>query len=65
MIAISRANQGAFLQDNINLLRQGAILRIPRGDVGITQSEAVETVKEQTALWNEYRDSLRQPTEAS
>ena len=59
MIAISRANQGAFLNDNINLLRQGAILRIPRGDLGISQGEAVAVVQEQTALWNEYRASIQ------
>ncbi|MDT8320515.1 MAG: FimV/HubP family polar landmark protein [Xanthomonadales bacterium] len=36
MIAIQRENPSAFLQDNINLLRRGAILRLP--EVGEAQS---------------------------
>ncbi|MEM7206750.1 MAG: FimV/HubP family polar landmark protein [Pseudomonadota bacterium] len=63
MIAISRANPDAFLRDNINLLRKGAILRIPQGDTQISQSEAVESVREQTALWNEYVDSVQPRTQ--
>ena len=32
MIAIQRENPQAFLRDNINLLKRGAILRMPRVD---------------------------------
>ena len=60
MIAISRANPEAFLRDNINLLREGAILRIPRDDTGITQAEAVDDFTRQDALWIEYLESIGQ-----
>lgn len=59
IIAISRANPDAFLRDNVNLLREGAILRIPQGDTGITQADAVADFSRQTALWNEYRESVQ------
>lgn len=60
VIAISRANPDAFLRDNINLLRKGAILRIPQGDTTtVTRAEAIKLVKQQTALWNTYRESVQ------
>jgi pilus assembly protein FimV len=50
MIAIQRENPDAFLRGNINLLKRGAILRMPRvGDVNaITTSSAISEVHAQT-----------------
>ena len=58
MIALLRANPEAFGDGNINILKRGAILRLP--DEGETnampQSEALAEVSRQHQLWNEYRD---------
>jgi pilus assembly protein FimV len=51
MIAIQRENPQAFINNNINLLKQGAILRMPEaGDVNaISSSRANNEVSEQSA----------------
>ncbi len=61
MIALLNANKSAFIQDNINLVKAGAILRIPNAaELGnISQSQAVAAVSDQEQLWREYRDSVR------
>ncbi|MGL6290825.1 MAG: FimV/HubP family polar landmark protein [Silanimonas sp.] len=53
MLAIQRANPDAFLRDNINLLRKGAVLRIPTADEarGQASAEAEAEVREQMAAW--------------
>ncbi len=53
MLAIQRANPDAFLRDNINLLRKGAVLRIPTADEarGLARGEAEDRVREQMAAW--------------
>ena len=53
MLAIQRANPDAFLRDNINLLRKGAVLRIPTADDarGLASEEAQAQVREQMAAW--------------
>jgi pilus assembly protein FimV len=53
MLAIQRANPDAFLRDNINLLRKGAVLRIPTADEarGLAGAEAEDRVREQMAAW--------------
>ncbi len=50
MIAIQRENPGAFLRSNINLLKRGAILRMPRVDEvnAISMATAISEVTEQT-----------------
>ena len=50
MIAIQRENPGAFLRGNINLLKRGAILRMPRADEvnAISMATAISEVTEQT-----------------
>jgi pilus assembly protein FimV len=52
MIAIFRANPEAF-SGNINLLRAGAILRVPSSEeiASIAASEAAGEVRQQTAAW--------------
>jgi len=54
MIAIQRENPNAFLRANINLLKRGAILRMPRVDDvnAISMESAISEVTEQT---NEFR----------
>lgn len=53
MLAIQRANPDAFLRDNINLLRKGAVLRIPTADEArsLASLEAEGRVREQMAAW--------------
>ncbi|MGM0563418.1 MAG: FimV/HubP family polar landmark protein [Pseudomonadota bacterium] len=57
MLAIMRANPEAFIQDNVNLVREGQVLRIP--DTESMQSmptgEALNEVLAQNALWREYK----------
>jgi len=50
MIAIQRENPNAFLRGNINLLKRGAILRMPRVDDvnAISMESALSEVTEQT-----------------
>ncbi|MDP2322478.1 MAG: FimV/HubP family polar landmark protein, partial [Gammaproteobacteria bacterium] len=52
MVALYRANPGAFA-GNINRLRRGAILRVPRGSelTGITSREAAVEVQRQDEEW--------------
>jgi pilus assembly protein FimV len=60
MMAMLRANPEAFHQNNINNLKQGVILRMPTRE----EMDAVEIatanaeVKEQYALWREYREQV-------
>ena len=53
MLAIQRANPDAFLRENINLLRKGAVLRIPTGDEAeaLARAEAEAQVREQMIAW--------------
>ncbi|MDC0435544.1 hypothetical protein OAM69_07935, partial [bacterium] len=61
MMAMLAANETGFINNNINLVRTGAILRVP--DAGeankLTQAQAVAAISDQTQLWQDYRDSLR------
>lgn len=56
MLAMLRSNPEAFINENVNGLKRGYILRIPDRDdiVSINQDEAVALVREQNALWREY-----------
>lgn len=59
LIAIFRANQEAFIRNNINLVREGRILSIPT-DVASTvdPDEARRVVREHTAQFRAYRNRL-------
>lgn len=61
MLALLSANESAFIEGNINLVRAGAILRVPDAAqaASLTQSQAVAEVASQSQLWQEYRDSVR------
>jgi pilus assembly protein FimV len=60
LIALFRANEGAFMRGNMNLVRTGRILNIPEGDsLGtVDRDEATRLVKEQYAQFQEYRSRL-------
>ncbi len=60
MLALLRANPEAFIQENVNQLRRGAILRIPSANeiAGISQSEAVAEIQRQHQLWQDYRQGV-------
>ncbi|MCA0894864.1 FimV/HubP family polar landmark protein [Microbulbifer agarilyticus] len=55
MLAIQRLNPEAFINNNINLLKKGAVLRLPTADEvrGLTRSEAVSQVATQNDAWRE------------
>jgi pilus assembly protein FimV len=58
MIALFRANPQAF-EGNINLLRRGAILRVPGGDqiAAVNQREAISEVGRQMNAWRKGADA--------
>ena len=51
MLALLRANPEAFIRGNVNLLRQGAVLRVPQADelAQINAAEARAIVREHTS----------------
>ena len=67
MLALLRANPDAFLGDDINRLRSGAILRVPGHDdvAKIDASEASQVVRQQMQQWQQARHAVRQPDAAA
>lgn len=63
MIALLRANPDAFIRGNVNLLKQGAVLRSPAGDSAapIDANEAAAIVREHAAQWRQSRAAIPQP----
>ena len=61
LMALLKANEGAFINNNVNLVKAGAILRIPDAAEAqqMSQAQAVAQLGEQNQLWREYRDSVR------
>lgn len=61
MMAILAANESSFINNNINLVRAGSILRLPDAQeaTSLTQAEALAAISDQNQLWQDYRDSLR------
>ena len=55
MLAIQRLNPEAFINNNINLLKKGAVLRLPTTEEvrTLTMSEAVSEVASQNDAWRE------------
>lgn len=53
MIAIQRANPDAFIDNNINLMRSGQVLRTPSVNEvrQVTRKEAIEEVSRQNRAW--------------
>ncbi|PTT36810.1 fimbrial protein FimV, partial [Stenotrophomonas sp. HMWF022] len=65
MIALLRANPEAFIRGNVNLLKQGAVLRMP-GDsalAAVDAAEAAALVREHAAQWRQAR-TVPQPAGA-
>ena len=60
MLAVLRENPDAFSDGNINMLRRGAILRLPdQATIGsVAPGDAFAEVKRQNQIWEEYRQQL-------
>jgi pilus assembly protein FimV len=60
LVALYRANPDAFINNNMNLLRAGATLRVPGADElgATTQTEARQEIRLHTADWQRYRQRL-------
>jgi pilus assembly protein FimV len=63
MLALLRSNPGAFIGDNINRLKAGAVLRMPQADElsRYSTGEAAAVVRAQVAQWREARAPQQQP----
>lgn len=59
MLALLRANPEAFGDGNINILKRGAVLRMPDSDelTALSRSEALAEVQRQHQVWSGYRDA--------
>lgn len=68
MIAMLRANPESFINENINGLKRGYILRVPDYNqiVSINPADARALVREQAALWRQYQQThaASKPTSA-
>ncbi len=64
MIALLEANQQAFINGNMNLVKAGAVLSIPETGTAsaVSQAQALAEVAEQEQLWREYRRGTRSTT---
>src|SRR3970040_2314337 len=60
LISISRANQDAFIRENINLVRAGRILTLPSAEgIGtLTAAEANTLVQSHRSEFEDYRSRL-------
>ena len=60
LVALYRANRDAFIADNMNLLKTGAVLQIPEDSeiAAIKKSEARAEVRVQVSDWKNYRNRL-------
>jgi pilus assembly protein FimV len=59
MLAIQRLNPEAFINDNINLLRRGQVLRIPdKQEIqSMSARDAIREVAQQNNRWNKREDA--------
>lgn len=66
MLALLRANPEAFINGNINRLKQGAVLRVPQSEeqARLGESEAAALVRDQMAEWRQARRPIPQPVES-
>lgn len=66
MVALLRANPDAFIRGNLNLLKQGAVLRTPREEdlASLDAAAAEAVVREQAAQWRQARAPVPQPAQA-
>jgi pilus assembly protein FimV len=63
MLALLRSNPEAFIGDDINRLKQGAVLRVPQASElsHYSASQAAAVVREQLANWRQARRPTPQP----
>jgi len=66
MLALLRANPDAFIGNNINRLKKGAVLRIPGRDeaAATTAAEAAAQVRSQMDSWRPVGATTAQPADA-
>ena len=59
ILALLRANPDAFANHNVNVLRRGAVLRMPSAAElqGVSQAAAIAEIQHQHQLWEDYRQS--------
>jgi pilus assembly protein FimV len=60
LVALYRENAGEFGGHNMNRIRAGKILNVPRNDAlqALPQADAEEEIRAQAADWNVYRQKL-------
>ncbi|MBP6501743.1 MAG: fimbrial protein FimV [Rhodoferax sp.] len=60
LVALLRANQNAFINGNLNLLKAGTVLNMPSEEqvTAVSESEASSTVIAQSKDFNEFRNKL-------
>jgi pilus assembly protein FimV len=60
LVALYRENKSAFVDNNMNRLRTGQILKVPSADevARIETKDARNEIKVQVASWNAYREQL-------
>ncbi|MGO3126779.1 MAG: FimV/HubP family polar landmark protein [Luteimonas sp.] len=65
MLLLLRTNPEAFIGGNLNLIREGAVLRVPARDAWnqFSAAEANAVVREQVGQWREMRRPAPQPAE--
>jgi len=65
MLLLLRTNPDAFIGGNLNLIRQGAVLRVPARDAWsqFSAAEANAVVREQVGQWRELRRPAPQPAD--
>lgn len=66
MVALLRANPEAFINGNLNRLRQGAVLRVPSASetASIAETEAAALVRRHVAEWRQAGRPVPQPLAA-
>lgn len=66
IVALFRANPQAFIANNLNLMRRGAVLRIPdRADIAaLDRRESRALMREQIAAWRDMTRPAPQPEAA-
>jgi len=60
MLALQDANPNAFINNNINLLKKGAVLRLPAGMSanGVNEQEARQSIAEQQLDWQSGQNNI-------
>ena len=67
MLALLRANPDAFIDGNVNLVKAGAVLRVPEGSEfdAVDRQQAAAIVQQQVQRWRGARSLRAQPQPAA